>query len=337
MERDPRLDWMRALAIIGVVIIHTSTRYGEDGTTMMSAAVYLSTLVRPSIAIFLLIAGYLIDLEKFSGATLKRKLVRVGVPYLLFSALAILAQYRAGVGEQLTNNPTDVLMDLILGRAWGIYYFVFVIVSMYLMAYLLSRSAWLKDKLGAIVVILFLLNLAHQLWAKDVLSAGGWPQALWLDDYMMRSPLIWSVFFFAGLWIRRAEKEDRLLDRRAMVWALWLTVLIAQGVLYWGEITSVDGYHSWVGTLFSVATILILWRSWPPSPKVRALSEVSNYLFLSHIFVLQAIDTVAQKMSVALGFWFMPIATILCVALPWLALWLSRQAFGQKTRLILGA
>jgi len=328
---------MRALAIIGVVIIHTSTRYAQEGTWEMTAAVYVSTLVRPSIAIFLFLAGYLLHVRHFDGNALSKKAKRVIVPYLLFSFLALAVQYRGGLGGYVSGSPGSFALDLLLGRAWGIYYFVFVILSLYGIAFLALRFSWVTRSLGRVVALLLVINLAHQLWFDDAVVALGCTVEAGVLEYQMRTPLLWAVFFFAGMWVRSSDGATKLLSKRSLVVLAWISVAAAQAAFYFSGVVNTDGYHSGVGTLFSVTTIGLLWRTWPVRAWVQRLSEISYYLFLSHIFLLEALDFWARRSGVELELWWMPVTTVGCVVVPWLLLSLLQRVTGDRTRWLLGA
>src|SRR3972149_10022559 len=81
-HRDPQLDFMRAVAIMGVLVIHSVGRYRHTDLDLVVAG-WLGLFCRPCIAVFLFVSGYLFN-EHPDARYLARRLKRVLVPYLVF-------------------------------------------------------------------------------------------------------------------------------------------------------------------------------------------------------------------------------------------------------------
>jgi len=95
-ERNIRFDAIRGLAIIMVLIIHSSTVYA-DNALEKNIGHWLAKNARPCMAIFLFLAGYFFYKPAPNVTFLWSRFKRIIIPYLIFSSLVYLYSYRSGV------------------------------------------------------------------------------------------------------------------------------------------------------------------------------------------------------------------------------------------------
>lgn len=137
--RDSYFDFLRGIAIIFVVGIHTLSGYGFDNPIEI-----FNVIVRQAIGcavpMFLAISGYFIAKKDLSTKSayfsfLKRQVPKVYVPVLIYSLpFLALAIYH---GE---NIAVQLLLYLCCG--YSIYYFIALIIQYYALTPLLSRIKW---------------------------------------------------------------------------------------------------------------------------------------------------------------------------------------------------
>jgi fucose 4-O-acetylase-like acetyltransferase len=86
MKRDHKLDFSRALAILGVLVIHSVGRYAHSEIEGIIGG-WFGLVARPCIAIFLFVSGVLFEKGQ-NISYLRHRMRRVLYPYLFFSAFA---------------------------------------------------------------------------------------------------------------------------------------------------------------------------------------------------------------------------------------------------------
>ena len=140
-KREVWIDWMRVAACFFVMVTHCCEPfyYGGEGTLLLtqSDAVWLSiinTLVRASVALFVVASSYLLFPLHYSSAEFVRKrAVRVLIPFLFWSIVYAL----------IWGEPIRDLGDLLLNfnYAAGHLWFVYMLIGLYALMPLLSPWA----------------------------------------------------------------------------------------------------------------------------------------------------------------------------------------------------
>ena len=205
-KRDSYFDFLRGIAIIFVVGIHTLSGYGFDNLGEI-----FNVIVRQAIGcavpMFLAISGYFIAKKDLSTKTayfsfLKRQVPKVYVPVLIYSlpflAIAI---------YQGDNLAVQLLLYLCCG--YSIYYFIALIIQYYALTPLLSRI-----KRGGVIVCALI----------SLISISGITYLLKIEA--VRLPLIvyagafpvWIVFYALGCYIGRTGLTRNL--------TLWIALSI---------------------------------------------------------------------------------------------------------------
>lgn len=346
MERDYRLDFLRAVAIIFVLIIHSANRYGVTHLEQLVAN-WFALFTRPTIAIFLFLAGYLLKFETFNQQQLSRRLVRVLIPYAVFSMLAVLYNSLARLDDP-TQSPlydhAGILFDFLFANTMSIYYFVFVIISMYVFAFLVLRISFLRERLFAITVILLTLNLLHALLYEPIVQYFQIPNDKPLFIYFYRSPLIWSAYFFLGILFRRHNGLALVERYKREIWIVFFAVFAVFNILYFtrfqGEFfgrTADLGYNSILGTVYSLATIAFLLTFDVRHRAIDFLSKTSYFMYLSHIFFVYVLWSVANRLDLGRGIWLVPLSLVISFVGPLILYFLARRALGKRTQFLLGA
>ena len=140
-KREVWIDWMRVAACFFVMVTHCCEPfyYGGEGTLLLSQsdAVWLSiinTLVRASVALFVVASSYLLFPLHYSSAEFVRKrAVRVLIPFLFWTVVYAL----------VWDEPIRDLGDLLLNfnYAAGHLWFVYMLIGLYALMPLLSPWA----------------------------------------------------------------------------------------------------------------------------------------------------------------------------------------------------
>ena len=135
------VDWMRVIACFMVILTHAIEPFylGGEGSLILTKTdtfwvAFWGTLVRACVPMFIVASSYLqFPLHYSSAEFMRRRAVRVLVPFLLWSALYAFAW----------GNPADNFQNLLLNfnYAAGHLWFVYMLLGVYLLMPLLSPWA----------------------------------------------------------------------------------------------------------------------------------------------------------------------------------------------------
>ena len=135
------VDWLRVAACFMVVVVHATEPFylgGEGSQILTEADAYWSSLfdslVRACVPLFIVASSYLqFPLHYSSGEFLRRRTVRVVVPFLLWSVVYAFAW----------GNPAENFQNLLLNFNYsaGHLWFVYMLIGVYLLMPLLSPWA----------------------------------------------------------------------------------------------------------------------------------------------------------------------------------------------------
>ncbi len=274
-RRYVEIDVLKVVAITTVVLIHGVRPPWHPELSALE--IWLGRITRFAVPAFLFASGFLYATrDAVAGATTRRRLRRVLVPYLLASLAAQAWWHLRGQA-----SPSGSLaLDLLLGSSFGPYYYVFVAALLIALTPLIPRLPR-----RALPALTFGLVVAQ--WVVD-------PAALWpLPFYWhLRNPLLWWAYFAVG-WLVRLHYEavaHWLCARRgplaAALAAAVAALTVASGLsgppllvrsAVWLEVWAI---------LALCFTLSCGARHSPPS--LRWLSDASYAVYLLHLFFLYA-------------------------------------------------
>ena len=135
------VDWLRVAACFMVIVVHATEPFylgGRGSQILTEADAYWSSLfdslVRACVPLFVVASSYLqFPLHYSSGEFVRRRAVRILVPFVLWSAVYAFAW----------NNPVENFQNLLLNfnYAAGHLWFVYMLLGVYLLMPLLSPWA----------------------------------------------------------------------------------------------------------------------------------------------------------------------------------------------------
>ena len=172
-NKDGKIQILRGLAIISVVIIHTYP-VGIFG-------VFLRPFVNYAVALFIFLSGYLTktDIPSYKTTIFKR-VKKVVIPYLLWSVIYMIPQGFENFG-----------LNLLTGRTCGTFYYVFVYVQFVLLTPLIAKLAKSKYRwIGLFITPLFSIVV------KYILHLSGYAAVGSSYNYWF---VAWFIFYYLGM------------------------------------------------------------------------------------------------------------------------------------------
>jgi peptidoglycan/LPS O-acetylase OafA/YrhL len=282
----PELEALKAVAIVAVVITHAGRPWWQADRTQFER--WFEVVTMACVPCFLFCTGFL---QAGGGpvgvASTGRRLARLVGPYVLASLLAML--FRRHV---LGTPVTSPLHELLLGEAFGPYYFVFLVVSLTLCVPVFSR---LPRPLLWLLVAGFVCTGAVRSLAqwmpvieRAAIAQGHEPAGGF--NIAVRHPLLNWGYFLVGFALR--PEYARLCAwlaprRRALGVGLWSTAVLVFGALAFAEIAR------WQFLSYPLVYLLLAAGLLSASGRAARISVLGQFLarhtyliYLYHMFFL---------------------------------------------------
>lgn len=194
------LDFTRVIAMLAVITIHvTSTYITRHSNTLilgMNLAFLLNQVTRFAVPLFILVSGVSLGLKGESGsfgAFLRGRLVKIGIPYAVWSALYLLYQNHSDLSALSVRS---VFRTFLLGQAAPHLYFIVIIFQLYLLVPLLKR--WVKRAPCASLLGSFLISYGIQKLFYFLKYDVDWIPDL-IRPYLWMLFPTWIFYFVLGL------------------------------------------------------------------------------------------------------------------------------------------
>lgn len=295
MKRVRELDLARVTAMIFVIVIHVTSTYihYDSGLTVlgMNLAFLLNQLARFAVPLFVMLSGVSLGLGgAYPGAKrfLRRRLVKIGLPYLFWSTVYLLYNCRLHLE---TLRPGDCLRTLLLGQAAPHLYFIVVMLQLYALYPLLRRwvgRAPCRSLLASFLITYTVQKLFYFLeWDVDLIPGV-------IRPYLWILFPTWLFYFTLGLLLTEARLADvrALASRNAA--AILLATLVFAG-LYAVESGITGSLDSMKVPLDLYVPLMFLsaFAAWHFIGRFRAVSALTGFLakhsmtiYFEHVLVL---------------------------------------------------
>jgi len=343
-QRYLEVDLLKSAGIVAVVVIHSLRGFWVPDFS--DRELFIGQVTRFGVPAFLAVSGFLYAAPAVSAARLRGRMSRILVPYGVASLLAIAWGLVAG---PLSLPPTELLrglgaespeaqmtlgisLDLLLGNAFGPYYYVFVIVTFILMTPLLARFPPAVPGLVLFAVL-----------AQGYIESGalGWFALFWYS----RNPLLWAAYFLIGWWIGlHAEAcKRRVCELRGPLIGMAASSLIAcvafQAFRQAGDFSHavVQGI-AWLGVYATLSLLFFIGcgRS-TRSRWIATLSDLTYTIYLYHLFFLYPLRDAVADLAVPYETWPLAVTAVGSLAAS-VGLGLGLRALlGARARTLFGA
>lgn len=301
------LDGLRFIAILAVVVQHLSERLTriqapniqqEWANNPLHFAISRGSI---GVLLFFTISGFILSLPFWSthtpiayGAYLRRRLLRIEPPYLIWMSLMALVLYWSGryasgdlglhwlvslaylhtlgYGEFSVINPV----------AWSLE----IEIQFYLLApwlvYLLRRSFKPEPRFWIIPTLI----LAYTVWMHVM----GWQQGLFKFTLLGQLP-----YFMVGIWIADQYQQGKIAERqspwRLLILPLWLLLMYN-----WSEeLPRTILFIAALSAFFSLALRPSIFRQLLRKPWIAAIGGMCYTIYLVHLPLLEGLSQVSKN------------------------------------------
>lgn len=318
---DERLEWLRAISIVAVILIHIvapTVGTGDEGSLQWYVAVILNGLSRWTVPVFIMISGALLLAKPVKS--LKSYYVkvwwRIGLPLLVFSALYMCWRVFFGV-----TSPEGAFNFLISGIPYYHLHFMFIIIGLQLLHPFLQKLSYLPVKrLAGIASV----SMAVMVGVTLLVAYTGY------DLYYHSRWIPFVGYYITGYLIYRYQWYNFI--SLPVMTALFLLVSAVTSVLY--IYASIQGVPRIPGLIIDTNMPLVMLASFlifsiglrmtlPPGRAVwLAIAGASYGIYLLHPFVLDMIRYVIPRDDLVLNLLALPVV----LALSWYLVKMLRSA-----------
>ncbi|TGL41562.1 acyltransferase family protein [Leptospira perdikensis] len=271
--RENRFDFLRGLAMVGIVIIHVHSYFyffHPADTSVVRTTLFLSNLSRFSVPLFILTSA--IFLRKKEGYWIS-KLKNLILPYTIASVIGYLIKY---------SNYTvlELIQFYFLGKVFAPFYFVPLLVQFYLFFFIFDRYLMNKKFSKGLLLFSFLINLTSNL---------GFFDSILPKDYHSISILNYIFFFILGIQIGLTQENENIPKTNvSLVFGTFFIVFLFFVVLFSGVYALDFKNHHLIYPIFF---FLVIWELLPKlnhtiSDMICYIGNNSLFIFLLHPFVI---------------------------------------------------
>ena len=273
--KNQKIQIFRAMAIIAVVMIHT-TPPGEW-------QVFCKPFINFAVATFIFLSGYL---TKDQGEDWKafyfRRIRRVAVPYLIWSILY-------SIPDIIASGPVALVKNLLTANANVSLYYIFVYIQFVLMTPWIIRLARSRYRhLGWLIAPVSVLIFKYYGLISGV-EMSKYASLIWSDLC-----LGWFTFYYLGIMLGNGIMK-RAYDLRVLsiIYAVSLMVQMSEGY-FWFQIDPVQcGSQLKLSSLLSSSIFMLILHSlmqkkeWQPHCRLMVLIGDNSFgIYLSHLMVM---------------------------------------------------
>lgn len=215
MHRNIAFDYARAVAIICVVIMHSTLEYVFTPTAILIDS-FLHNLVIIGVPLFFFMSGYFLNAKpgvNFQGF-FADKVSRVYLPSVFWTI--VLGIVFSAIGDTVGLNLGSILNNVILLTDPAHYYFTLALMLLFIPGYFVLRSN--NSRLRQVVLFSFLINFTVIVFYEIAIwVAVSQPGSTLPGHLMYRNPLAWIFFFMYGVYVSRTNHS---LDQGLFKWLM---------------------------------------------------------------------------------------------------------------------
>ncbi|HSW87581.1 MAG TPA: acyltransferase [Candidatus Saccharimonadales bacterium] len=331
---NPAIDVLRILAILSVVLIHTTTKTLEASSydlQRLSWTLFLNQIFRFAVPLFFMISGFVLELNYPFHANyvtyLKKRLSRIIIPYIFWSFIYYFIVYQH-------HNPS-FFSELVTGGASYQLYFIPALLIFYLIFPIIHRyykvfaNKWIVIFLG--IIELFLLYKEYYIHPFPYAS----PLKVVLLNYFM---------FLLGILASHHQKTIVMFIQKWKIPMFLITVGLGSYVFFEGKnlylktSNYLSFYSQWrpsvfLYTFFLTGCLYFIFTKYQFfSSFIKTLSRLSLFVFFIHVLILEIVwNTFGKNLfsitstHIAENLWYDPLFFIIIASLSFLAAYLVHK------------
>ena len=289
---NPVVDILRIIAILAVLLIHTTTRTLEVSgyaLTKIPWTLFLNQVARFAVPLFFMISGFVLELNYHLHESyltyLQKRFSRIIVPYVFWSIIYYFFVYYKGRDPNFFNAllQGDASYQLYFIPALLIFYLLFPLIHDFC-NFLLNK--WLLTLFGLIQLLLLYCNYSV------------YPLSIY---YPVGIALLNFYVFLLGIVLARNQERFKNFIRKWKLLLLFGTIILAGFIFFEGlngylkTHDYLTFYSSWRPSILLYTLLLSGFLYWLFDRKlkfvnvIKKLSHLSFFVFFIHVIILEAV------------------------------------------------
>ena len=283
MVKNPKIQALRALSIIAVVMIHTLP--AEE------IQVYVRPFINFGVATFLFLSGYLTDLSKIKIKQFyKKRILRVIIPYIIWTILYTTVGFVSSGGIDIKKY----FINLVTAGAAATLYYIFVYIQFVLLTPLLGKLLHKKWWWVGLLVSPLSLIIRYY-WLFSGVTPNKYISTIWGV-----SCLGWFLFYYLGLYFGNMVKDKKYnLIKLMSVYAVTIAVQILEGYGWYRLGDTTYGTQLKLSALLTNSVFVLMAYYYISSNKIKCdnkiLITIGDYsfgIYLAHIMVIMILNKI---------------------------------------------
>jgi probable poly-beta-1,6-N-acetyl-D-glucosamine export protein len=208
--RLPLFDELRGLAIIGVIAIHAAVHdVGRIGSSVdYWFLVFQTMLSRFAVPSFLIISGFFVSYKEQVGLqtnikdNMVRRIIRVVIPYVIWSSLYFLLFLLSGV--QFSRTPAIIFLEQLLTGSVALHlFFLILIIQLYALSYFGFMRHGRVGKVTLLLAVVAFLCFTMPSYLLTIDTVAMTESKVWYYFKAFERALFprWLLFFMLGRWM----------------------------------------------------------------------------------------------------------------------------------------
>ncbi|WCL47711.1 acyltransferase [Leptospira sp. GIMC2001] len=310
-NRDEKLDLIRGLAMVGIVLIHVHSYFLffhsiEDIPVIIT--MILANISRFSVPVFILAAG-LFSRDRTFLSYWQSRILLVIIPYCIASTIGYFVKFNDW-------DAFDFLYKLLMGKVFTPYYFIPLLFQFYIIHYFLLRKANEMSRL-ILLIIALIINIISNAGYFAFMTNDYKP--IWIGDF--------AFFYFLGFYLSEKKGINFLSDLPFLKWISAFGFICL--LIYISWYTAADkiiltNHHLVYPTLAIIAIYSFIKLR---LPLLESIGQNSLGIFLIHPFIIHMMHSI-DPYSLGGGYISIILTTIVNVVVPW-TIWLGVQRIIQ--------
>ena len=321
-EKNPKIQILRAIAIMAVVMIHTC----PTGTMQ----VYVRPFINFAVATFLFLSGYLTDVSKINIKDFyKKRIIRVIIPYTIWSILYTTAgSLSSGIDfkKYITNYLTAG------GAATMYYIFVYIqfVILTPLLGKLIKKKYWF---IGFAIAPISLLIKYYWLLTGTIPNK-------YISTIWGVCCLGWFTFYYLGLYFKNTPKLKKYNARIIIpIYLITIIIQIIEGY-FWYKLGEVNcGTQLKLSSLLTSSVFIIIEYIYINNSTFKGncklLLLIGNYsfgIYISHCMIISLLSHfIPFWQSIPFG-----INSLIVLSITLLCVIIGKKICGEKISKYLG-
>lgn len=333
-------DVLRALAIIGIVLLHSATpllyEFNNISAFDWHVANFYDSIARWSVPIFFMISGYLNlnSLENNESIFLfyKNRFIKVVIPFVFWAICYFLLPFfldpNINIIQVLSNvnNYKEFIYQLLFGPVYYHLWFIYTILVLYLFTPLIKKALSLfSKKTFAWILILFfsfisINNILNLIFGFSY-NTSGIASTIGYFGY----GLLFIGYYILGYFLESISKCNLKLFNCIGIAGLFITIIGTYLLTLENKGIFNEFFYHYLNfnTLLVSVWIFILFKcKIKKCPTIiLLLSEYSFGIYLIHILIIELLNKLQINITLFSPIFSIPIFSIVVLILSFLAVW----------------